>query len=118
MKIEIGESLVHSYLRHVKGCWLAQTNWKASPHWPKFMDDIELEAMFRAMKERFEDAEGKVFKQTKTAAQFIQQAEIDVMGVDREGGVYAVDTALFMRPVLNYLGRPGETGCSRSSCAP
>ena len=105
MKIEIGESLVHSYLRHVKGCWLAQTNWKPSPHWPKFMDDIELESMFREMKERFEDAEGKVFKQTKTAAQFIQQAEIDVMGVDREGGVYAVDTA-FHEAGLNYLGGP------------
>ncbi|MCY4625172.1 MAG: hypothetical protein OXC99_09280 [Chloroflexi bacterium] len=105
MKIEIGESLGYSYLRHVKECWLVQTNWKPSPHWPRFMDDAELDEMFAAMKARFDDAGGKVFKQTKTAAQFIQQAEIDVMGVDREGGVYAIDIA-FHEAGLNYLGGP------------
>ncbi len=105
MKIEIGESLGYSYLRHVKECWLVQTNWKPSPHWPRFMDNTELDEMFAAMKRRFDDADGKVFKQTKTAAQFIQQAEIDVMGVDREGGVYAIDVA-FHEAGLNYLGGP------------
>lgn len=105
MKIEIGESLGYSYLRHVKECWLVQTNWKPSPHWPKFMDDVELDEVFVAMKRRFDDAEGKVFKQTRTAAQFIQQAEIDVMGVDREGGVYAIDIA-FHEAGLNYFGGP------------
>ena len=30
MKIEIGESLCYSYLRHVKRCWLVQSNWKVS----------------------------------------------------------------------------------------
>ena len=105
MKIEIGESLGYSYLRHVKECWLVQTNWKPSPHWPRFMDDVELDEMFAAMKRRFDDAEGKVFKQTRAAAQFLQQAEIDVMGVDREGGVYAIDIA-FHEAGLNYLGGP------------
>lgn len=33
MKIEIGESLACSYLRHVERCWLAQANWKAPEHW-------------------------------------------------------------------------------------
>ena len=103
MKIEIGESLGYSYLRHVKECWLVQTNWKPSPHWPSFMDDAELEEMFVAMKQRFDDAEGKVFKQTKSAVQFVLQAEIDVMGVDREGGVYAIDIA-FHEAGLNYSG--------------
>ena len=104
MKIEIGESLGYSYLRHVRQCWLVQTNWKPSSHWPKFMDEVELEEMFLSMKQRF-DPEGIVFKQTRSAVQFIQQAEIDVMGVDREGGVYAVDTA-FHEAGLNYLGGP------------
>ncbi len=103
MKIEIGESLGYSYLRHVKECWLVQTNWKPSPHWPRFMDNTELDEMFAAMKRRFDDAEGKVFKQTRTAEQFLQQAEIDVMGVDREGGVYAIDVA-FHEAGLNYGG--------------
>ena len=102
MKIEILESLGYSYLRHVKQCWLVQANWKVSAHWPRLMDDVELEDMFLAMKERF-DPEGKVFKQTKNASQFLQQGEIDVLGVDQEGGVYAVETA-FHEAGLNYLG--------------
>ena len=28
MKIEIGESLIYSWLRHEKQCQLVQTNWK------------------------------------------------------------------------------------------
>ena len=33
MKIEMGESLTYSWLRHEKLCQLVQTNWKVSPFW-------------------------------------------------------------------------------------
>lgn len=33
MKIEIGESLLLSWLKHIKECQLVQTNWKASYKW-------------------------------------------------------------------------------------
>jgi hypothetical protein len=33
MKIEIGESLVYSYLKHIEGCRVVQTNWKTSGLW-------------------------------------------------------------------------------------
>lgn len=33
MKIEMGESLMLSYLKHVLGCQIIQTNWKPSPTW-------------------------------------------------------------------------------------
>lgn len=33
MKIEMGESLMLSYLKHVQGCQVIQTNWKSSPTW-------------------------------------------------------------------------------------
>lgn len=33
MKIEIGESLALSYLKHVKKCVIYQTNWKSSSQW-------------------------------------------------------------------------------------
>lgn len=33
MKIEIGESLAVSYLKHVKRCVIYQTNWKSSSQW-------------------------------------------------------------------------------------
>lgn len=42
MKIEMGESLFYSWLRHVKECQMVQTNWKISPKWEiKFSDDLE-----------------------------------------------------------------------------
>ena len=102
MKIEIGESLGYSYLRHVKQCWLAQANWKVSEHWPRRLDNKELDAMFADIKGRF-DPDGSVFKKTASAAQFLRQAEIDVVGVDWEGGVHALDIA-FHEAGLNYGG--------------
>ena len=33
MKIEIAESLASSYLNHIEGCRIIQTNWKASSVW-------------------------------------------------------------------------------------
>ena len=48
MKIEIGESLGYSYLRHVKQCWLVQANWKVSEHWGKRQSDDTLESAFLA----------------------------------------------------------------------
>ena len=102
MKIEIGESLCYSYLRHVKGCWLVQTNWKASDHWTKQITDAELEAMFQQMRRRFE-TDGSVFKKTAGVGQFMQQAEIDVIGIDQAGSIHAMDVA-FHENGLNYGG--------------
>ena len=61
MKIEIGESLGYSYLRHVKGCWLVQTNWKASDNWNRLLGDDELELAFQEMREDF-DQDGSILK--------------------------------------------------------
>lgn len=33
MKIEMGESLLQSYLKHVENCLVSQTNWKTSSNW-------------------------------------------------------------------------------------
>ena len=106
MKIEIGESLACSYLRHVERCWLVQTNWKAPEHWGRRLSDAELEALFAEMKRRF-DPDGAVFKQTKYAAQFLKQGEIDVVGVGQQGGVHAMEVA-FHEAGLNY-GSTAET---------
>ena len=100
MKIEIGESLACSYLRHVERCWLAQANWKVSEHWERSLPNADLEALFLEMKQRF-DRGGAVFKQTKDAAQFLKQGEIDAVGVDRQGGVHAMEVA-FHEAGLNY----------------
>ena len=102
MKLEMGESLCYSYLRHVKQCWLVQTNWRPSEHWTPRKSAAELETMFEDMKRKF-DADGKVFKQTNNAAQLIKQGEIDVVGIDLQGGVHALDVA-FHENGLNYPG--------------
>ncbi len=102
MKIEIGESLCYSYLRHVKRCWLVQTNWKSSEHWTKRKTDAELEDLFQQMRQRF-DRDGKVFKQNDSVGQFIQQGEIDVLGIDQDGGIHAMDVA-FHENGLSYGG--------------
>ena len=33
MKIEMGESLLQAYLKHVENCLISQTNWKTSSSW-------------------------------------------------------------------------------------
>ncbi len=102
MKIEIGESVCYSFLRHVKQCWLVQANWKASENWPKRKTDVELERIFTHMKERF-DADGSVFKGTKHWGQFLKQGEIDVVGVELDGSVHAMEVA-YHEAGLNYTG--------------
>ena len=102
MKIEIGESFCYSYLRHVKQCWLVQTNWKASEQWIAQTSDDEIESMFQSMKQRF-DGDGDVFKQTNIATQFMKQGEIDVVGIDQKGNIHAMDVA-FHEFGLNYNG--------------
>jgi len=36
MKIEIGESIVYSWLKHIKKCKIIQLNWKVSINWEKW----------------------------------------------------------------------------------
>ena len=101
MKIEIAESLGYSYLRHVKQCWLVQTNWKGSDHWERRTTE-EIEELLLDMKQRF-DPDETVFK-GKRAAQLLRQGELDVVGVDQRGGVHAMEVA-FHEGGLNYRGR-------------
>ena len=44
MKIEICESLIFSWLRHVQGCIVTQMNWKPSPTWAVARDGELAEA--------------------------------------------------------------------------
>ena len=102
MKIDMMESLGYSFLRHVQGCWIVQTNWK----WPSaaFADVTEdLADEFRQMKEEFGD---NVFKKTKSVEQLLKQAELDALGVTRNGNVHALEAA-FHKGGLTY-GQPAE----------
>lgn len=102
MKLEVGESLGYSYLRHVQGCWLVQTNWKSSEHWDKRLTDDELEQEFGSVRDKLEShgVFKGTLKQTATCSQFLKQAEIDVVGVRLDGGIHSVEVAFHRRGLL------------------
>ncbi len=107
MKIEIAESLCYSYLRHVKQCWLVQTNWKTSEHWDKKVSDSDLQSLFESMRKQF-DPDGMVFKKITNARQLLKQGEIDVVGVDQDGNVHAMEVA-FHEAGLHYSSGVEDT---------
>jgi hypothetical protein len=79
MKIEIAESLILSWLRHVQGCAVTQLNWKPSPSWT-LADEHALRQEFERIRTLASETIGvPIFKQGEFA-QFVRQAEIDVLG--------------------------------------
>lgn len=102
MKIEMGESLFYSWLRHVKECQIVQTNWKVSPQWALQNED-ELQRLYNVFSSAF-DSQGGIFKQNSSLGQFLRQAECDVLGMSINNGMpeyHAVDVA-FHENGLNY----------------
>ena len=110
MKIEIGESLLLSWLKHIKECQLVQTNWKASYKWELKNKEI-LEQLMKTSNELFSQKHGyDIYKGNRSLAQLIGQAEIDVMGIsyeENQSHIYAIDVA-FHEAGLNY-GSKDET---------
>jgi len=111
MKIEIGESLIFSWLRHVLGCPIAQTNWKPSPTWP-IRHEAGLARDFEQMRNIAAQRLGlEVFKGSRFH-QFIRQAEIDVLGLrfgDAGLVAVAVDSA-FHENGVQYGDRQETVG--------
>lgn len=107
MKIEIGENLFYSWLRHVKDCQLVQTNWKTSAQWD-LQHEADLELLMQAADKHFFEKYGySVFKKNASLSQFLQQAECDIIGISVQDGItsiYAVDVA-FHEAGLNYGSR-------------
>ncbi len=89
MKIEIGESLALSYLKHVKNCVIYQTNWKSSSRWKK-CNEAKLATIFEKI--RGAETFRGILKQSNLD-QFLKQAEIDAIGIDQTGKIYAIDIA-------------------------
>jgi hypothetical protein len=105
MKIEIGESLMLSYLKHIKKCIFYQTNWKTSSNWDvKTEDSSKAQCIYNKIINHSEFRD--IFKKSELN-QLIQQSEIDVLGIDSNNVIYAVDIA-FHEAGLNY-GDKNET---------
>jgi hypothetical protein len=112
MKIEIGESLMLSWLRHAKNCQMVQLNWKPSVNSWDLYNENQLESMMHESGQYFETLYGlDVFKKNLTYTQLIKQGEIDALGIEINQGLvqnlYAVDIA-FHELGLNY-GKIEET---------
>lgn len=104
MEIEIGESLCLSYLKHVKKCVIYQTNWKLSSWWlqelgkkspaEKLYDDLKESPSKEKTAATDFDVKDVL---TSDFSQFLKQAEIDALGIDKDGNVYAIDVAFHER---------------------
>ncbi|MEG0181154.1 MAG: hypothetical protein RR898_01465 [Clostridium sp.] len=107
MKIEIGESLLLSWLKHIKECQIVQTNWKVSNKWE--MKNIDtLEEVMNESSKFFNDKYGyNLYKGNSGISQVLSQSEVDVLGVNFNGDekhIYAIDVA-FHEAGLNYGSR-------------
>ena len=108
MKIEIGESLLYSWLRHAKGCQLVQMNWKTSSNsWEMKNEEIIRKLMMNSDELFSSKYNYQIYKGTSSLSQLLMQAEIDVLGVNFEENsqyLYAIDVA-FHEAGLNYGGK-------------
>lgn len=94
MKIEMGESLIYSWLRHSVGCQIAQLNWKTASINTERLKTVE--ELYNIFKEKMQ--------LNSTLPQFLTQAEIDVLGIKTNNNgyeIYAVDIA-FHEAGLGY----------------
>lgn len=104
MKIEIGESLFYSWLRHVKQCQIVQNNWKISSQWDNKHEDELVSFMGVIDNYFFNRYNYNIFKNNVSIKQLFRQAECDVLGIaitDNKNEIYAVDVA-FHEGGLNY----------------
>ena len=74
MKIEMGESLIYSWLRHVRLCQIVQTNWKVSSQW-ELHHEPELRELMEEAGRTFEDMRGyRIFKKNASLGQSFSRA--------------------------------------------
>ena len=100
MKIEIGESLVYSFLRHQKKCLVTQLNWKTSGNWEVPEETSEkISQEFERINQHPDFS--NIFR--SSLDQTIKQAEIDVLGINGDGDLYAYEVA-FHENGLQYGG--------------
>lgn len=92
MKLEMGESLCYSWLRHVKGCQVVQLNWTPAKECDTIIDYQEKEEkllkLMDVINEKYKELnifneENKQRSQIKNSilSQFIKQTECDLVGV-------------------------------------
>lgn len=111
MKIEMGESLILSWLRHTKHCQSVQLNWKPSTSSWELHNKEKIEQLMRVVSESYHiNHQMTIFKNNQSYSQLLQQGEIDVLGLEIQNAkvaeIYGIDIA-FHEGGLNYGGTQG-----------
>ena len=97
MSVDIGESLLQSWLRHVKRCDVVQTNWKAAIHLG--INNDKADDLLSKIRADF-----PFFAKKQKPLQIIRQLEIDALGcIVKNKEYYACDIA-FHTDGLHYSG--------------
>ena len=107
MKIEMGESLFYSWLRHVKECQVVQTNWKPSPSW-QLQNEDALKRFMEVTDKHFKEKYDYNIYKNNSFSQLLMQAEADALGICIiESGieVHAIDVAFHKDGLLYGSGR-------------
>lgn len=107
MKLEVGESLLRSWLRHVKQCQFAELNWKPSPLWNVMLEATEINSTIFA--EATKTFGAGLFKKS-SLSQLLRQGEIDALGMysnNNSTQFYACDIAFHSQGLL--YGSKSET---------
>lgn len=106
--------MIYSWLRHVKKCQIAQTNWKTSPLWKAAPDRKEdMRAVVAEIQQHFIALNLNVFKNDQDLEQALRQVEGDVIGISWSSGeptLYAAESA-FHEFGLNYGSK--EVTCAK-----
>ncbi|MCL2634559.1 MAG: hypothetical protein FWD34_08625 [Oscillospiraceae bacterium] len=106
MKIEMGESIFYSWLRHVKECQIVQTNWKASLSW-QLQNEDKLNHLMSVTDDFFKNKYNYEIFKNNSLSQLLKQAELDAIGTYiSESGIeiHVVDVA-FHEGGLLYGGK-------------
>jgi len=95
MKIEMSESLLYTWLRHIKGCQLVQANWKKpSLSWEMKNEDTINTLMSSYIDLLRKNYNKRLYKRKVSVPQLLLQSEIDVLGASFDGdtpNLYAID---------------------------
>lgn len=89
---EMGESLMYSWLRHVKGCQIVQTNWKLSPMWD-LKHFGEIESWYNNLAQIYDKIGKRNIFGNQSVRQIMYQTECDVIGKCKSNNIYAVEVA-------------------------
>ena len=80
---------MQSYLKHIKGCLITQTNWKILRSWEKSNEN--------KAKEKFEEIKKEypnIFSEKITFEKMLNQAELDIIGIANDK-IYMVEVAFY-----------------------